>query len=91
MKITNNFEILLSSDLNYKLLTAEIYFHGELLAILNQDEGLDNIKIEIYPPDQLKKWTLNLHAFEQAINAAKKRLIDRSSGKDSERLTINTK
>jgi hypothetical protein len=72
-----NVEILLSSDLNYEELTAEIFFDGEFIALLNQDAGIDNLKIEFPAPEAgettvLRKMDLSI--FEEALILAKKKI-----------------
>lgn len=53
---------------------AEIYFQGEFMCLLSQDEGFDSIDIEIVCNSKNKKWTFKLADFEGAISYAKKRL-----------------
>ena len=40
-------ELLLSSDCDYEELTVEMYYDGKFIALLNQDNGLDNSKNRI--------------------------------------------
>jgi len=71
-------EILLSSDSDYEELTAEIYFNGKFVALLNKDEGLDNLKVEFPGADVNQEMVLrniDLATFEQGLNMAKKKLI----------------
>lgn len=77
----NNFgiEILLSSDCDYKKLTAEIFYDGKFIALLNQDDGIDNLKIE-FPglgmDEAMILRKIDLSVLEQALDLAKKIIKD---------------
>lgn len=69
--------ILLSSDSDYEKLIAEIYYEDKFIALLNQDEGLDSMKIEF--PDLNVKENLvlrkvDLEIFEEALKEAKRKI-----------------
>ncbi|MEY4281899.1 MAG: hypothetical protein RLZ39_1311 [Bacteroidota bacterium] len=49
------FEIIIASPLNYEELVAYIVIDGEHVALLNQDEGKDKIKIEFFDEPKIKK------------------------------------
>ena len=70
-------EILITSDSDYEKLTAEIYYGGKFVALLNQDDGLDKIIIE-FPEDNIIEDSvlrkLDLSIFEEAIIEAKLKL-----------------
>ncbi len=70
-------EILLSSDTEYEKLTAEIYDDGKFVALLNQDEGVDSLKIE-FPSTNLDEAMvsrkLDLEAFEEGLKIAKQKI-----------------
>ena len=70
-------EILITSDSDYEKLTAEIYCEDKFVALLNQDNGLDNIIIE-FPGNNVTEDAvlrkLELSIFEKAIAEAKSRL-----------------
>ena len=71
-------ELLLSSDCDYEELTVEIYYDGKFIALLNQDNGLDNLRIE-FPTSTVADETLvlrkmDLAILEQALILAKKRI-----------------
>lgn len=40
------FSIVLSSDLSYEKLVAEIYFNGKFVALVSQEQGIDHPMIE---------------------------------------------
>lgn len=67
-------EILISSDLSYEKLVVEFYFEGKFIALLNQDDGLDNLKIEFPGPglvEDLVIRKIDLAVFEKALELAK--------------------
>ena len=73
-------ELLLSSDCDYEELAVEMYYNGKFIALLNQDNGLDNLRIE-FPTSSVADETLvlrkmDLAILEQALILAKKRIQD---------------
>ena len=73
----SDIKIILSSDSNYEELTAEIFYEEKFIALLNQDEGLDSIKIEFPGPDVQENAVLrkiDLAVFEKALVEAKLKL-----------------
>ncbi len=70
-------EILLSSDSDYEELTAEIFYHGKFIALLNQDDGVENLRIEFPASDVEEDMVLrqiDLAAFEKGLELAKKKI-----------------
>lgn len=70
-------EILLSSDFHYEKLIAEIYYDGKFVALLNQDSGINNLKIEFPSTDSFERAILrkiDLALFEEGVKLAKQRL-----------------
>ncbi|MDH5565005.1 MAG: hypothetical protein OEY91_15455 [Nitrospirota bacterium] len=70
-------EILLCSDCDYEKLVAEILYDGKSIALLNQDEGIDKIRIEFPGAVVLEEKVLrkiDLAVFEEGLALAKKRL-----------------
>ncbi len=65
------FHIILSSDLEYEQLCAEIYYKDLFVAILIQEEGFENLEIEIYPPTNAKKWVFKYSEFLRVLEEAK--------------------
>lgn len=63
-------EVLLASDSDYEELTAEIYCNGKFIALLNQDEGPENLIIE-FPGTNVQEdmvlRTINLKCFRKSI------------------------
>lgn len=72
MSIPNGFHIIISSDIEYEDLCAEIYFQDEFFAIISQENGFDNLEIEIHPPACSKTyWTFRYSDFEVVLRQAK--------------------
>ena len=70
-------EILLSSDSDYEELTAEIFYNGKYIALLNQDDGVESLKIE-FPAVVRDETTvlrkIDLTILEQGLELAKKKI-----------------
>jgi hypothetical protein len=70
----NKFNFSIGSDLEYEDLIADIGYENQLVALLTQEEGFDNMKIIIYPPSKSYTWNFSLKDFEEIILKAKRRL-----------------
>ena len=73
----SDIEILLSSDCDYEELTAEIFFDGKFIALLNQDDGPENLKIEFPAPgvdETMVLRKIDLSILERALTLAKKKI-----------------
>lgn len=70
----NRFRIDISSDLDYEDLIADIYFKDQILAIVSQEEGFQNMRIQIYSSPNDEFWDFRFDEFEEIIQKAKKRL-----------------
>jgi len=70
----NEFKIVISSYVDYEDLCAEIYFDNQFVAILTQEEGFENLLIEIYPPENKKHWSFKFSDFEAILKKAKEQL-----------------
>jgi hypothetical protein len=70
----NDFKLIISSDLDYEELCAEIYFDNQFVAILTQEKGFENLVIEIYPPKNQKIWLFKFSEFEKILKKAKEKL-----------------
>lgn len=64
------FEMIISSDIQYEELCAEIYFDGEFVAIVTQEQGIENAIIEIDPPKNLPNWRFNYSGFIRILEDA---------------------
>jgi hypothetical protein len=54
------FQIIIGSPIDYEELVAYIVIDGEHIALLNQDEGKDKIKIEFFDDPKIKKIDFNI-------------------------------
>lgn len=72
--IYKKFRIDIGSDLEYEDLVADIYFEDRFVAMLTQEQGFENLEIEIYPPETQKFWVFKFSEFDEAIQYAKRRL-----------------
>jgi len=70
-------KILLSSDSDYEELTAEIFYNGKFIALLNQDDGVENLRIE-FPATNVEEdmvlRQIDLATFEKGLELAKKKV-----------------
>lgn len=69
--MTSKFQILISSDIEYNNLCAEIFFEDQFVGILTQEKGFENLQIEIYPSENQKSWTFKFSEFENILRSAK--------------------
>lgn len=74
--MNNEFKILISSDLEYEELCAEIYFQDEFVAMLTQENGIENFEIQIHPPKNAAFWIFKFSEFELALQSAKLTLLN---------------
>ncbi len=72
--MNKKFNIIISSDDEYEDLCAEIYYEKQFIAILTQEEGFENLKIEFYPHQMGNNLFLVYAEFENALNSAKNTL-----------------
>ncbi len=64
------------SDLDYEEMVADICYDNQTVAMITQENGIDNMEIEIYPHDEQKKsWNFPLDDFIEVLAVAKKGLI----------------
>lgn len=64
------FDIIILSDTQYEELCAEIYFDGQFVAIITQEEGKENSIIEFDPPKSVLKWIFKYSDFIDALKEA---------------------
>ena len=70
---TQRFQIIIGSPMDYEELVAYIVINEQHVALLNQDEGKDKIKIEFFDDPKIK--TVDFNVFLNALQEAKKQLI----------------
>lgn len=71
-----NFEFSVGSDVDFEDLVADIGYENNLVALLSQEEGFNNMKIRIYPPKEQEYWEFKLEDLEEIIERAKKHLLE---------------
>ena len=75
--MNQGFEIILASPPEYEELTAEIYFDGKFIALVNREHGLDRLEFET-PGVGLDETQIcrkiELKGFLEAVEVAVKRL-----------------
>ncbi len=71
-----NFEYSVGSDLDYEDLIADIGFDNQLVALLTQEDGFENLRIQLYPSKNANYWDFRLDELEAIIQKAKQRLWD---------------
>jgi hypothetical protein len=74
----DQYRICISSPPDRKGVVAEIFFGRCQWAELSQDD--EEPKLEFYSRPDGKPWTISLRATEEALAAAKERLLGKSSG-----------
>ena len=72
MHYADSLKIIISSDVDYENLIAEIYFDDILIALLQQENGINDIRIEFSSDIN----TINFDWFQNALNEAKKKLLN---------------
>jgi len=68
------FEFTVASDTEFDELIADIGFGTNLVALLTQEKGFENLRIRIYPPKEGEYWNFRLDEFENVLQKAKQRL-----------------
>lgn len=71
----NGFDIIISSDIQYEELCAEIYFNREFVAIITQEQGIEHSIIDVYPSLNKEKWIFDYVEFMQVLKDAQNSLI----------------
>lgn len=74
---SKGFEVVLASPPEYEELTAEIFFDGKFVALVNQERGLDQLELEIPSRDTAEKYLarkVKLSGFLEAVKTAEDRL-----------------
>mgnify|MGYP001313611615 CR=1 FL=1 len=72
MHYADSLKIIISSDVDYENLIAEIYFDDILIALLQQENGINDIRIEFSSDIN----SINFDWFQYALNEAKKKLLN---------------
>jgi hypothetical protein len=77
MLIDKRFEVVLASPPDYEELTAEIYFNGKFVALVNQENGRERLEVE-FPKAEFDETAIiravDLNGFLDALEFARNRL-----------------
>lgn len=68
------FEFTVGSDPNYEDLVADIYFGEETAMVVSQEDGFENLRIEILPRENGQPWGFPLAELEAILTTVKDRL-----------------
>jgi hypothetical protein len=74
--MNSQFKIEYCSDLDYEEIVADISFQNHILAVINQEKGIESMEIEIFAPYDTKSWNFSLSEFIETLESAKKCLIE---------------
>jgi len=69
-----NFEFTVASDVDSEDLIADIGFEDNLVALVTQEDGFQNLRIRIYPPKNKEFWDFRFDEFEDILHRVKERL-----------------
>lgn len=68
------FKIRMCSDLDHEEIVADVCWNDHTLATINQDKGLENLEIELFPPPNQESWILPFDKMVEIFCEAKKEL-----------------
>ena len=71
---SKKFDFVVSSNVDFEDLVAEIDYGDEFLCILDQDKGFEDIEIHIFPRKNGAEWNLPMDSFLRILDKAKDRL-----------------
>lgn len=72
MNFKDQLKIIIASDIDYEKLIAEIYCNDEFIALLQQEDGIDDIKVEFSSNIN----ALDLDWLQNALYEARKKLLN---------------
>ncbi len=74
--MNKKFTVEVCSDLDYEEMVADVSYENHIIATITQENGINNMEIELFPPEEPKKsWNFPLDDFVEVIAFAKKCLI----------------
>lgn len=71
----NKFRVRICSDLDYEEMVADVCYENHTVAMVTQENGIENMEIEIFPLEKEIR-SLPLNDFIESIAIAKKSLIE---------------
>ena len=72
--MAGGFSIDVGSDQDHEDLVAEIYYEGEFVAMITQEDGVDRMQFEIHPRRDGEPWLFLFSDFQDAVQSASRRL-----------------
>lgn len=72
MNCKDHLKIVIASDVDYENLIAEIYRNDEFIALLQQEDGINDIKVEFSSNIS----AMNFAWLQNALNEAKRKLLE---------------
>ena len=72
MNSKDRLKIVIASDVDYENLIAEIYLNDEFIALLQQENGVDDLKVEFAS----NIISVNFDWLQNALNEAKRKLLN---------------
>ncbi|WJY13385.1 hypothetical protein PCO82_12385 [Pectobacteriaceae bacterium CE90] len=72
MNFKDQLKIIIASDIDYEKLIAEIYCNDEFIALLQQEDGINDIKVEFSSNIN----ALDFDWLQNALNEARKKLLN---------------
>ncbi|WP_098039220.1 hypothetical protein [Estrella lausannensis] len=70
----SQFRVDIVGYLEYKDLSADIYFKDQFVAEIEQEDGFENLRIRLYPPKDRECWEFSFDEFQNVIQKTKHRL-----------------
>ena len=75
--MTKKFGLRICSDLDHEEIVVDVCWDHTTIATVNQDYGLDNLEIELFPPPKdIESWKFPYEDFVRILEFAKKKLIE---------------
>jgi hypothetical protein len=72
----NNYKLLIASSPEREKVYCEIYYQGQILGEISQEEEKFLLEIYSYPVNQ-KWWQVSLEEFQEILELGKQRLLDK--------------
>ncbi len=73
-EVNNNYKVSFGEEPGYSDFTAEIVYQNRFFGLVTQEDGFNNLRLEIFPKEGDTKWDVSLEEFLEVLDYAKKRL-----------------
>lgn len=80
--MNKKFTVEICSDLDYEEMVADVSFEHRRFAMITQEDGVDNMEIEIFSPKNEIKLKFPLNDFIESLILARKSLIEMQKSPD---------